>query len=510
VPEYDVGDVAETNVITPVDFDAVDPLATKQAREKAATNFAPVLRLWPQACPNAEAEFRAAFAREHTWFLEALQQHYRRTKLNQVTVEHPSFSLFLGWVQKENPNFPCATNLARAWALGDSGQMFENELASKLSQTMQQYIHRDAWPAEYKEGPVRVFSVKGTEVIPDLDEVEKRSVEVAKEKLYTLSEARAELTKTFSAAEQPLAKYLSGYLKENCAFDVSLTERLQKARLANLWVTQHYKAGELILQSGTVVDDRIKSALEALSGKRVDEQRKLAAAAARQEKIDAIKAWLLSAYGIVCAVVSQTDAFQYAMSLALVGLLLGWYLLRRQSKRSKTPPASATPATVTAYTVVMHPERQETIFLPVKAAESEVAPVKVPPPESSLLRDASWEERAREAETHAEELLAMVRSGLAPHLAKELMNRLVQELVAQRRALLQTQQAAGQEIASIEARFTSLCGQLQEQIKAYEHRTQHLEEKLANKDEENSELLKAMIATQKKLQSKQGDANSAE
>jgi hypothetical protein len=353
-----------------------------------------------------------------------------------------------------------------------------------------------------------MFTVKGAEVIPDLDAVAKRSVDVPKEKLYTISEARAELARSFSSPEQPLARFLSEYLKENCAFDPGLTERLAKAKAANLWVTQHYGAGEAIVQSGQRIDEKIKSALEALAGKRVQEQQKLATAAARQEKINAMKEALQGACAVLYAMVMEAGTFDYAMWLALVALIIGLYLLRRHGKRgSKAGPAPAiAPASVMAYTVVLHPDRQETIFLPMKTTETEALPAKSPPLEAGLLHDASWEERARQAEEHAQELLEMVRSGLAPHVAKELMNRLVQELVAQRRALLQTQQVAGQEIASIEARFTTLCRQLQEQIKAYEHRTQHLEEKLADKDEENSELLKAMIATQKKLQSTQGDA----
>jgi hypothetical protein len=506
VPEYDVGDTAEADIRTPVVFDAIDPLATKQARDKISQNFSPVLRYMPQTGAEAEAEFRAAFEKQHAWFAEALQKYYHYSKLNQVTVEHPTFGAFLDWLQKQNPTFPCLTNVARAWALGDAGKA--EELALKLRQTMRQYIHSDAVPAEHKEGPVRIFSVKGNEVIPDLDAVEKRSIEVSREKLYTLAEVRVELAKSFPSTEQPLAKFLSEYLRANCSFDMALTERLQKTRAANLWVTQHYRAGDVIVESGSVVDGKVKSALEALAGKRVEEQRKLAAAAARQEKINAIKESLSSACSAVYARIIKADPFDGAMVLTFIGVTIGLYMLRRHSKRGAKKPdvATAAPSSVTAYTVVLHPERQETIFLPVKTSETQTAPVTPAPSEPNLLRDASWEERARQAETHAEELLAMVRSGLAPHLAKELMNRLVQELIEQRRALLQTQQATGQEIASIEARFNTVYAHLQDQIKAYEQHAQHLEEKLANKDEENSELLKAMIAAQKKLQSAQTES----
>ncbi len=163
-----------------------------------------------------------------------------------------------------------------------------------------------------------------------------------------------------------------------------------------------------------------------------------------------------------------------------------------------------------SYTVILNPAKNETIFLPAKPqANPEPAalpPASPPPPAISAVpppegQDAEWAERALDAERRAEELLAMVRSGLAPHLAKELMNRLVQELISQRNLLLQTQRMAGKEINAIEARFNSIYQNIQAQLQAYEKRTHELEGKLADKDQTNAELLKAMIVTQKKLNS---------
>jgi aminoglycoside N3'-acetyltransferase len=98
------------------------------------------------------------------------------------------------------------------------------------------------------------------------------------------------------------------------------------------------------------------------------------------------------------------------------------------------------------------------------------------------------------AEHRAEELMSMVRAGLAPHLARHLADKLVRELMAQRTALLQAHRAAEQEIGVVEARFTTLEKQLCQALDLHERRLRQLQADLAAKTEENRRLLQVLAA----------------
>lgn len=527
VPDYQVGDVAEASIITPVDLNVIDAEATKRLREKAADNMAPIFRYYPQTGAEVETDFRTAFAQERARFMAAVIQCYRLEKLNIPTVNAPSFGQFLEWVQKQNRNFPYPANLVRLWALGESDEdLLEQQLLPKLRQAMKQYIRPEGSLFETgKPETVTLFAAKSSEAIPELEAVEKRSKLISSHDIYTLPEARAALARSFSSGDQSLARFVAQFLKENCNYDPHLTERMVKKKMAGIWSANRYTTGQVIVKNGETVTANVKAALDALEEKRLAEQKKAAAARARDEKLALFKEWFDNSLAYILAVLDRAEPLDYALWGALVGMLLVWHFVRRHRKQPLAVQSSIPGGDPTAYTVILNPHRNETIFLPVKRAPAvtavepttpqtnAVVPAPAAPPlpvpEAPRLNDAQWLERAKEAEKRAEELLAMVRSGLAPHLAKELMNRLVQELIAQRSALLETQQLAAREITGIESRFNTIYYQLQEQLKVYEKRTQELEGRLASKEEETSEMLRAMIVTQKKLNSTQSGNSGA-
>jgi hypothetical protein len=107
--------------------------------------------------------------------------------------------------------------------------------------------------------------------------------------------------------------------------------------------------------------------------------------------------------------------------------------------------------------------------------------------------DDAWRQRALLAEQRAEQARAAAGAGLAPHLAQALKEALVQELAVQRRELLQAQQIAAAEIAQLTHHLDELRVPIQERLRSYEMRIQELEKELADRNEENRELLKLKI-----------------
>ena len=92
-----------------------------------------------------------------------------------------------------------------------------------------------------------------------------------------------------------------------------------------------------------------------------------------------------------------------------------------------------------------------------------------------------------------------LRMGLIPHLARLMMNRLVQALFAQRTSLIDTQAEATERMAELEERIARAQLSLQERFAAYENRIAELEKQLAAADEEKRELMRQNFQLARKL-----------
>jgi hypothetical protein len=114
-------------------------------------------------------------------------------------------------------------------------------------------------------------------------------------------------------------------------------------------------------------------------------------------------------------------------------------------------------------------------------------------PNANAVPDAEWRRRALEAEARAEQAQAALKASLAPQLAESLKEAVVQGLAAQRSELLKAQQFAALEIAELVHRLDELKAPIQERLRSYEDRIHELERDLAERNEENRELLKLKI-----------------
>jgi hypothetical protein len=97
-----------------------------------------------------------------------------------------------------------------------------------------------------------------------------------------------------------------------------------------------------------------------------------------------------------------------------------------------------------------------------------------------------------------ENVPATVRSALIPHLARMMMNRLVQALFAQRESLIDTQTEATRRMAELEERIGQAQTNVERKFALYESRIADLEGQLAAKEEENRELMRTNFQLAKK------------
>jgi septal ring factor EnvC (AmiA/AmiB activator) len=100
------------------------------------------------------------------------------------------------------------------------------------------------------------------------------------------------------------------------------------------------------------------------------------------------------------------------------------------------------------------------------------------------------------------------RTALIPHLARMMMNKLVQALFAQRTSLLDTQTEATQRMTELEERVAQAQANVQKRVTAYEARIAELERLLAAREEENHDLKRANFQLAKKALEAENAARS--
>jgi 7TM-HD extracellular len=457
VPDYQPGDTAIEEVATPISLIVIDPKATDALRQKEAQRVPAIFRFDPAAVEAADSALRRTFTNTHNRFMKEIKSAFHKNKLADQDFASPQFIELTNVFQTKNKSFPLAADLALLWAKGESDHSIQNELIKKLRVSMSRYLLGAALTGEARIGPVltQVIPVSTNDQTLTLEMVEQRSLRVSKTNLITVAKARIEAQQNLSPELQPFAKFLGASIKANCVFDPDLTQQSRAKKTDPLWAADHYEPGQLIVKKGQMIDAKTKAALDQLKSRiAVDQlqeqlsQDKSKAQAAIQElqakaSTAQMQAQMTRERGLWLAA---------GLSLILFATLVAIWRLRRVK-----------PSLALATIPSNHPEGE-----------------------------MSWQQSSSKADA------ATVKAGLIPHLARLLKDKFVLRLVSSRETLLDTQQAATMEIASLEERLEKVQAPLEERLKAYETRITELEKELAVKGEENRELIKAKILLAKK------------
>jgi hypothetical protein len=502
LPRYRAGESAESEIVSPV------TLVLKNAPEKLGNKADYPIRVFlysPDAASEAETRLRQAINQIRTTFLEDLYVASKHRVLTPEQTKHPGFERLVAWFQKKHPDFPLSFELAQSWAMAVSDDTFQEQLTSRLRSSMHGYVAA-ALPDQTRQ--VRLVPTTAERAIT-WEEAEKVAITPSASKFKSLAQARANLVRGFGGKYQDFGSFVAQFVRENCVFDLLLTRAV--AERPPIPTERTYQPGQIIVHQGETVDANALAAIELLRTMR-----------GRLDRAEAIRQWQDRLYatgteinGLCLRTLSSLHLIWLnhpigftTVSAALV-LLLGAGLLRGRGKAAQSTRVIGKEP---AYTVIFNAARNETIFLPVKtessprlivrdratlAPEEDVAEQSEP----VLAVDLEWQNRVISAEKRAEALLADVRAGLAPHLAKELMNELVRKLVADREGLMQANHIAASEVARLERRFSRLHADLQQQLRDYQLRTVELQKQLQARTEQNRELLRSQIeALQKKVQ----------
>ena len=225
-----------------------------------------------------------------------------------------------------------------------------------------------------------------------LEMAEKKGIYFRNTNVLSILKTREELVNRFPAEEKALAKFVASFVTSNCAPDLKLTQLTRSNRIANLWASDQYGAGEVVVKQGQIIDKKSKAALDQLREKvavlRLEEEQRNPSR--HPQAAPAIARWQIYA----------------ACGGVFVAVLITWMLASRRRQPMSLLPALSERGLAANPTVV--------------SCDSCGSPVTIP---------VSARERNAEA----------LRKAMAPNLAQFLKTSFVQRLLSQRNEMTDTQ-----------------------------------------------------------------------
>ena len=264
---YRVGDVVDGDIVTPVALNVTDPVATAALKSSEALKTPAIFRSDPGVTNALAGQFEVAFDSARSNFISALQETFHQTVLDHALITSPDFGYLVTAFNIDNKKFPIPAALAMDWAYGKDGANEKAQWLDSLLEVMRYYIRPDDLPTGFNLGEtVRLVSVTGPDEKLTPDDASTRGQTVAAAKLATLAQVRMQFRRVFTDYdEQPTARALAAWLQPNCLPDAALTQSVRERSVRQLVVGEYYAAGQIIAPKGSVVDAKIKSALDELS-----------------------------------------------------------------------------------------------------------------------------------------------------------------------------------------------------------------------------------------------------
>lgn len=173
-----------------------------------------------------------------------------------------------------------------------------------------------------------------------------------------------------------------------------------------------------------------------------------------------------------------------------------WAVVRRRRTSPPTPSPllTADGDAPSGYTVVLTSRSTTESASPNRRSLSTSRPlIHMEAPETTHTQTELLRQRALAAEQRAEHAHAVIRARLIPHLGHWLKQHFVRKLIADRKQMLETQQAAALKATDVEQRLARIERQIQRQNHSYQQRIEELTRELLVAKDENRELIRARI-----------------
>jgi hypothetical protein len=460
---YRIGDVVDEDIVTPVALNVIDPEATATLKSSESLKTPAIFLSCPGVTNVLAAQFRVAFENVRSNFISAIQGTFHETVLDHAAVTSPDFGYLVTAFNIDNKKFPIPTFLAMDWAYGKDGSIEEDKWLGSLLALMRNSIRSDDLPVDFNLGEtLRLVPVSDPDEKLTLSDTETRGRMVSGSSLVPVSQVRTQFRREFTGYdEQLLARALSAWLQPDCFPAVALTQSARAAAVRQLIVAEYYAAGQVIAPKGSVVDQKIKAALDEL-------QVRPAAISTAMAAIAAVPAAELPEPQAAMAIDHPAPKAQIHTPAPSQPVAMPNPLEKSSSKKSSNGNWLMAGAAFAAVIVLITLWR----FMPKRSRGSSAL---------SVVADTEFKNTP------------LLQTELAPQLVQIVRQAFVQELAGQRRDLLLAQQAAATEVIRLVHRMDELQVAMQERLRAYESQIQTLEGELTARTEENRQLIRLKI-----------------
>ncbi len=464
LPDLQVGDLASSNLVTPIHLLVPDPERTQLLHHNEVRKTPVIFRFHSTAASEVETNFHSTLNDQRSQFLLGLKYLFHREQLDPSVLQGKRYANYVVLFQQQHQDTPTSSHFMERWALEQSDEMLRSEWSILLRAFMSHYISSDELPATNAPGPGYVWLLPAAAKADNADWAAWQGLasRVDATNLITLSKLRQIVRREFPPEGQADADFLAAFLQPNCIRDKVLIRKFQQSRTMAIVAATEYFPGQVILAAGQRVDVRTKAALDELRERMKDASQGSTwtdwMENARRELTNgsALNQWLMPILIVIF----------------LVALVAATRLVKRRRHQVRSPQ------------LLIESTGSGQLLCP-NCATPVVAP--------ALTASDSWQARALTAERRADQATAMMRAGLLPLLARWLKTRLVQGMLAQRNHSLATQQQAAADLAKLEERLAKVQAPLTERLRAYEQRIALLEQQLARKEAEEHELFKVKI-----------------
>ena len=464
ITAYRVGDVVDEDIVTPVALNVIDPVATATLKSSESLKIPAIFLSCPGITNVLAAQFQAAFENTRSNFISAIQGTFHETVLDHATVTSPDFGYLVTAFNIDNKKFPIPTFLAMDWAYGKDGSIEKDKWLGSLLELMRNSIRPDDLPEDFNLGEtLRLVPVSDPDEKLTLSDTETRGRMVSESSLMPISQVRTQFRREFTSYdEQLLARALSAWLQPDCFPAVALTQSARAAAVRQLIVAEYYAAGQVIAPKGSVVDQKIKAALDELQVRPAVIPTTIAAMPAAAPVAE------LPAPQVAMAVDQPAPKAQIQTPVLSQPVAMPNPLEKSSSKNSSNGNWLMAGAAFAAVIVLITIWR----FIPKRSRGSSAL---------SVVADTEFKNTP------------LLQTELAPQLVQIVRQAFVQELAGQRRDLLLAQQAAAAEVIRLVHRMDELQVAMQERLRAYESQIQTLEGELTARTEENRQLIRLKI-----------------
>lgn len=261
MPQYKVGETARVEVVAAVGFVAIDPEKTAELKLKGSERVPVIYRLDTNAAAAALTSLQDAFISNRQYFVVRLQSKFNRHVLDDRDLNGDRFAKFLASYQSSHRAFPLSSNMACAWARGESDSEWTGPFEEKLRDAMAHFIRPEDRPAEAKIGwQVKLVPSDASSAL-SMNQVE-RTRAVARSNVIALLKFRSEFAKQFLPEEKYSMRFLSAFIQPTCIPEGELTREFREKAMAGLSSAIKYEPGDVIVRPGDLVNAATKAALD--------------------------------------------------------------------------------------------------------------------------------------------------------------------------------------------------------------------------------------------------------